>query len=240
MLLRRLAGSGAVMAGTAVAVATGSLASPIFAEERTRREKLSIYDDPAPPVTVVEYHTELERQVGSVRKAISNVTYDTQQSLRGVVNKWIKTEQSVEAKIRELVAKDEPITPGILYVGVATLAGSVFGRYRTLPIRLFAPPAFFFVSLNFFLPKLSHNLSQYYVSIEKAHVPALTEQREHLVKCYRDALKSSESGLESIKHKTESGLQSGLQQVEKSTGLRIGNALGNAQQAAAEAKEKLV
>ncbi len=125
--------------------------------------QLSIYSEPAPPVTLVEYHTELERQVGQVRRSISSATSDTTHALRGVVNHWIHAERSVEceycvcplsvprtllharshficyaalddrsdtAKVKELVPKDEPITPGILYVGVATLAGSVFGRYR--------------------------------------------------------------------------------------------------------------
>ena len=104
-------------------------------------------------MTLVEYHTELERQVGHVRRAINNATADSQNALRGVVNKWVNTERRVEgwyescgisigacvfadllsflaAQVKELVPKDEPITPGILYVGAATLAGSVFGRYR--------------------------------------------------------------------------------------------------------------
>lgn len=33
--------------------------------------------------------------------------------------------------MNKLIAKDEPITPDGLYVGVATLAGVVFTRYRT-------------------------------------------------------------------------------------------------------------
>ena len=32
--------------------------------------------------------------------------------------------------MKAIVAKDEPMTPGLLYVGVATLTGSVLGRRR--------------------------------------------------------------------------------------------------------------
>lgn len=39
------------------------------------------------------------------------------------------------AEIRSIIAKDEPLTPGILYVGVAGLAGSVIARNR----EFFAP-----------------------------------------------------------------------------------------------------
>ena len=102
----------------------------------------------------------------------------------------------------------------------------------SLPIRLISPPVFFLASLNFFLPKFSHNLSDYYVSLEKAHVPALTEQREKLLESYRSARKGTEQQLGNLKHTAESSLQSGLQQVEQSTGLKVGNALGDAKQKA--------
>jgi len=33
-------------------------------------------------------------------------------------------------QIKDIIPKDEPMTPGLLYVGVATLTGSVIGRNR--------------------------------------------------------------------------------------------------------------
>ena len=35
------------------------------------------------------------------------------------------------ARVKSLISPEEPITPGILYVGVAALSGSVFARGRT-------------------------------------------------------------------------------------------------------------
>jgi hypothetical protein len=34
-------------------------------------------------------------------------------------------------EVKSVIAKDEPLTPGILYIGVAGLAGSVLARNRT-------------------------------------------------------------------------------------------------------------
>ena len=78
--------------------------------------------------------------------------------------------------MKSLVAPDEPLTPGILYVGVATLTGSVLARNRIF-WRLTLPPALFILSLNHFLPKTSHNVSSYLGSLEDAHFPAFTRSR---------------------------------------------------------------
>ena len=82
-----------------------------------------------------------------------------------------------EARMRSLIAPDEPLTPGILYVGVATLTGSVLARNRIF-WRLTLPPALFILSLNHFLPKTSHNVLSYLGSLEDAHFPTLSEKHE--------------------------------------------------------------
>lgn len=48
-------------------------------------------------------------------------------------------------RVKSLKAKDEDITPGILYVGVATMAGSIIARTRTLQS---ITPAYLFLKLN--------------------------------------------------------------------------------------------
>ena len=80
-------------------------------------------------------------------------------------------------KVNWLIAPDEPLTPGILYVGVATLTGSDLARDRIF-WRLTLPPALLILSLTHFLPKTSHNVSSYLVSLENAHVPTLAEKHE--------------------------------------------------------------
>jgi organizing structure protein 2 len=60
------------------------------------------------------------------------------------VSSWVNFERKVErefngltvawltftGEVKSVLPKDEPLTPGILYVGVAGLAGSVFARNR--------------------------------------------------------------------------------------------------------------
>jgi len=102
-----------------------------------------------------------------------------------------------------------------------------------LPIRLLAPPTFFVVSLNYFLPKFSHNLSDYYISLEKQHLPPVVgESREKLMQKYHEAVKTSSQSLYEAKDKAESGIKQGLQQVENTTGLKLA-------QGAEDAKQKL-
>lgn len=64
--------------------------------------QLSIYSEPPQPVTLVETHTELERQIGSARQALSSSTKELQSSVNGVVEKWIGVEKSVESEFARL------------------------------------------------------------------------------------------------------------------------------------------
>ncbi|CAO1634468.1 unnamed protein product [Sympodiomycopsis kandeliae] len=205
----------------AIAIASGiAMSSPVMAEESVK-SKLPIYPTESQPPQVIETHTALESHVGEARKAIVSSTESLRQSVHQNVSKWIGVERRVEKQVLELIPRDEALNPGLLYVGVATLAGSVFGRYRTLPIRLISPPIFFFASLNYFLPKTSHNLSQYYQSVEAAHFPAIKEQRESLVSSVRSLINKSEQTVSDAGKKAESGWKDGLNTVEKNTGLKV-------------------
>ena len=42
-------------------------------------------------------------------------------------------------EIKSIIPKDETLTPGILYVGVATLAGSIIARPRMCPFFPYSP-----------------------------------------------------------------------------------------------------
>lgn len=129
-----------------------AMSSPVFAEEGSKKvssivtasrsinyqlthpsfppRQLPIYSSEAQPVKVVETHTALESHVGEARKAIVSSTKDLQEGVHNQVSKWIGVERRVEKQVLEIIPRDEALNPGLLYVGVATLAGSVFGRYR--------------------------------------------------------------------------------------------------------------
>lgn len=75
--------------------------------------------------------SELARHVGVAREYATSTYLDAQSKVHQAVEKWIGVEHAVERQVKEIIPEDEPMTPGLLYVGVATLTGSVIGRRRT-------------------------------------------------------------------------------------------------------------
>lgn len=186
-------------------------------------KRLPIYEQPETPVTLVETHTELERQIGSLRRSLQSSSTHLQHNVQDLTSSWIARERAFESRVRALSHPDEPANPNLLYVGVATLSASVFTRYRSFPIRFLAPPLFLVGSLNYFLPKTSANLAGYYLELEKRYAPSLTEPRQSLVKSGQKLWHQTEGLVEDARDAAAKGVKSGLEQVEKGTGLRVGD-----------------
>lgn len=99
----------------------------------------------------------------------------------------------------------------------------------SLPIRLISPPLFFLASINYFLPKTSHNLALYYKEVEAAHLPpAVKEQREALVNSTRGLWSKGEEQAHVAAKKVEGGWKEGLAKVQEGTGLKVGSEGGKA------------
>lgn len=108
-------------------------------------------------------------------------------------------------------------------MGIATLSASIFTRYRSLPLRLLAPPLFFVGSLNYFLPRTAHNVGNYYVEVEARHLPPFVrEQRLKIAQRLQKTRHEAEERLDKARNETGSLVQRGLQNVEQSTGLKVG------------------
>lgn len=217
------------------------VAKPIYNDEASSSDasKLSIYPEPDAKVEVVPVQTELERQVGSARRAISHVTADTRSSVRSLIDRWISVERSIEGEVKSIIPPTEPLTPGLLYVGVATLAGSIFTRYRAFPVRLLTPPLALVVSLNYFNPNLASNLGAYYTQVEHKYAPALTEQRRTWQKHAQKYLDSTTNSMHELKDKTEQGLRSGLHSVEQQTGLKVSQVVAAKDEAKSAIKDQI-
>ncbi|CAD6888096.1 unnamed protein product [Tilletia controversa] len=191
-------------------------------------KRLPIYDQPEQPITLVETHTELERQVGSIRRSLQSSASSVQHQVQDLTSSWIARERALEARVRSLSVPEEPANPGLLYVGVATLSASVFTRYRSFPIRFLAPPLFFVGSMNYFLPKTAANLSNYYEELENRYVPSLTGPRKSIIDATSKFWARTEGLVESARETASKGVKTGLQQVEQGTGLRVGEVLEHA------------
>ena len=201
--------------------------------------QLSIYPQPDPKVEVVPIQTVLERQIGSARRAVSQLTTDTRTSVRSLVDRWISVERSIEGEVKSLIPDSEPLTPGLLYVGVATLAGSIFTRYRAFPIRMLTPPLALIVSLNVFNPHLASNLGAYYTQVEQKYAPALTEQRRNWQQQGKKYLDSTTKNIHELKDKTEQGVRSGLHTVEQQTGLKVADVVAAKDEAKFALKDQM-
>jgi len=170
--------------------------------------------------------SELEKHIGGVRRKVTAVYTDAHARVQGVVSQWIGVEHAVESRVKSLAAPEEPLTPGILYVGVATLTGSIISRNRLLATRLFLPPLFLILSLNQFLPKTSHNLSLYLSELEERYTPTLKEKHDianaHTRMTWERAKAATKDGREGVGRVAESLVG----RVQDGTGLKLKETLG--------------
>jgi organizing structure protein 2 len=128
--------------------------------------------------------------------------------------------------VKSIISPNEQLTPGLLYVGVATLSGSILARNRFLLARLLLPPAFLIVSANHFLPETSENLTSYLASLEDTYLPALAQK--HAI-----ANAHTRMTWERIKDATHDGrawmnrgAESAVHKVQDVTGLKLRETFG--------------
>jgi len=202
------------------------------------REKLSIYPSPAPEIVLVDTPSVLETRIGEVRRNATDAYNSGYNQVHGLVSRWIGVEQAVESRIKSFRDPTEPLTPSILYVGIATLTGSVLARSRSLPVRVALPPTLFVASLMHFLPKTAANMGEYSEELEERFVPAFGHFR-------RTGVAHSRMGWEQLKDSTASGresfsrsVSSVVGQVQAGTGLKLQEAMGYAQEKVEQAKEQ--
>lgn len=199
---------------------------------------------------LVETPSELEKQIAKARRAVTATYIDARAQVQGVISRWISVEESVESaclppaptfptlltnplptpshadRIKSLIAPDEPLTPGILYVGVATLTGSVLARNRSLALRLSLPPTLLLLSLTHFLPKTSANVAAYAGALEDAYLPALAEKhdiaRAHSAMAWARAVDAAGAARE----RAGEGVLGAVVRLEEATGLKLQETMG--------------
>jgi len=228
-----------------VASASGAVAGAVITErplaprlEDDVRQKLSIYPAPEREVVVVDSPSVLETQIGVARKVVTGVARDVHRRVHGAVSEWIGIEHAVEHRIKALIAPDEPLTPALLYVGVASLSGSILARNRSVFTRVLLPPAFFLLSFEYFLPKTTHNVSAYAGSLEEEHFPSLAQKHAVAIAHTRMTWERVRAAGISGRDKVQDGLGSAARKVQELTGLKVQETLGRGVSTASEAVEK--
>ncbi|CUA67120.1 hypothetical protein RSOLAG22IIIB_07198 [Rhizoctonia solani] len=202
-------------------------------------KKLSIYDSKEPEILISPTESELVETIGQTRRILARAGEESKDGVQGVIASWIRVERRVESRIRSLISPEEPLTPGILYVGVAALSGSVFARGRSLPTRILLPPTLFFGALNYFLPKTTHNVNAYVYSLERAHAPALADTHDAADKALRDTVKQIRASYNSMRGGVSHIVEDSVDGLESTTGLKLRDAtIGRAQHVSEVAQSK--
>ena len=129
-------------------------------------------------------------------------------------------------RVKSVIVPEEPLTPGLLYVGVSALTGSILARNRSIFTRFALPPTLLLLSFDHFLPKTYHNLSSYLGSLEDKYVPAVAKKHDvakaHTLMTWervRDATKEGRATL-------GGGVESVIHKAQDSTGLKLTEFLG--------------
>jgi len=214
----------------------------------------------------VDAPSVLETQIGVARRAATGVARDIHARVHGVVSQWIDIEHAVErasfpfspqdrlvftlihsfvlsclfflGRVKALVAPDEPLTPALLYVGVASLSGSILTRNRSVLTRVLLPPTFFLLSFNYLLPKTSQNVSAYAGALEEAHLPTLAQKHAvaiaHTHMTWERVRAAGIGGRDAV----QEGLGGAVRKVQELTGLKVHEALGRGATTARKAVEK--
>ena len=129
--------------------------------------------------------------------------------------------KSIPDRIKSIIAPDESLTPGVLYVGVATLSGSILARNRGLPTRFLLPPLFLVFSANYFLPKATHNLSDYLGSLEDEFIPTFAQKHETAKAHSAMTWARVKDGTQGIKGHVETATSTVIAKLAEMSGLKL-------------------
>lgn len=143
--------------------------------------------------------------------------------------------------MKQIIAPDEPLNPGIIYVLVAGLTGSVLTRTRSFPVRFLAPPLFTLAALPYFLPKTSHNLRAYLSDVEDRVAPEFAAKHDHFNAMLGAHWHMALDKVRGAGRDADGWAQKARQGVQDATGLNVspgvsGQAKEWAQQARSEAE----
>lgn len=129
-------------------------------------------------------------------------------------------------RIKSIISANESLTPGLLYVGIATLTGSILARNRMLPTRFLLPPVFLLASANHFLPETTGNLSSYFGSLEETYFPSLSEKHDVAKAHTQMTWEKMKDVTASSRDQLNRGAMTAVEKVQEMTGLKLRETLG--------------
>jgi organizing structure protein 2 len=142
-------------------------------------------------------------------------------------------------RVKAIISPNESLTPGLLYVGIATLTGSIIARNRTLPIRFLLPPIFLVASANHFLPETTGNLSSYFGSLEETYFPFLSAKHNVANAHTRMTWERVKDATASSREQLNRGAMSAVEKVQEVTGLKMKETFGWTSEKVANQKHEI-
>ncbi|ORY32828.1 apolipo protein O-domain-containing protein, partial [Naematelia encephala] len=188
-------------------------------------DKLPIYpsEDLDAPVQLIETPHPLSPYIARARESTTSLFGGASEQVESGVKRWIGFERRVEHEVKQILPRDEPLTPGIIYVLIAGLSGSVLTRTRSFPIRWLTPPLLTLAAMPYFLPKTSHNIRQYLSDVEDHHFPAFAAEHDRI---FSTAVAHSQMTLDrlgGLRDKAREAAEKAGRKVEDATGLKVGD-----------------
>ncbi|KAK9468087.1 apolipo protein O-domain-containing protein [Lipomyces arxii] len=197
---------------------------------RADTEKKSIYDDDekppvpksAPPIVIKQPPSVLEDYVRQGREALQTAINFVNVHIDVLEGKYseLQTVASDTGKEIRANAESEEVLPGVMYVGVAILAGTIFARKRTFLLRSVLSPAVFGVAAAcYFMPITTGNTGRLIYRIEKAQVPQVAEYQDLTVAKVKEATSYFGNSYKTVYGAAEKGVKYVREQAQNYTGL---------------------
>ena len=123
--------------------------------------------------------------------------------------------------VKTLIAPEEKVTPGLLYIRVATLSRSLIASNCSMAAFILLPPSLFLLSTYHFLPQTTTNFGSYLHSLEHTYVPTFAHKQDVAMAHTRmmgECMKhSAKNGRAQLQHGTEHRIE----QIQNMTGLKL-------------------
>lgn len=142
-------------------------------------------------------------------------------------------------EIKSILPKDESLTPGLIYVLVAGLSGSVLTRTRAFPIRWLTPPLFTLIAMPYFLPKTAHNLRNYLSEVEDKHFPEFAMRHDQFNSNAETHTAQLFNRVGNWSKEANKLGDKAMRGIEDSTGLKVGDLVRKAERERARVEEKV-
>lgn len=111
--------------------------------------------------------------------------------------------------------------PGALWVGIATLSGSILAPRRSLIRRIVYPPAWGFLAAIYFLPLTTDNVGKYIVELEDRYIPSVAKQQKEVAAKLRAGLAEGREKTKGLRENFSVQVDKLGTMIRERTGLKV-------------------